>query len=125
MPTDPAPTTTPDAAPSAPATTDAPQTPVDDQAAAKASKAFLDAVAGSRSAIQKCHAAAVHSDPALAKPVALSITARFNPSGMSEKVLLTPFVSQDFEACMQAIATTWKLELTSAMTFKANITLTP
>ena len=102
-----------------------PTKPIDAKAAQDASRAFLDVISGSRDAIKACWLKARVANPALDKPVTLTITASFRATGELERATFTPAISPDFEACAQGVAKAWKLQLPQSMTFKAQVALTP
>jgi hypothetical protein len=103
--------------------------PIDDKAAAAASKDFLDLVAKSRGAIQKCYEQALKKNSALqARTITLTVSASFSAAGTystSNFSASTP-LGDTFDGCMKTIASKWQLPTTSpAMTFKAQVSLTP
>ena len=90
--------------------------PVDDKVVGEVSKEFLNVVAKSRGAIQKCYEQALKKNTGLqAKTVTLSVSASFAPS-----------LGDSFDACIRTVASKWTLPPTApAMTFKAQVSLTP
>lgn len=101
--------------------------PIDDKAAAAASKDFLDVVAKSRGAIQKCYEQALKKNSSLqARTVTLNVSASFAQSGMYHDSQFSPSLGDTFDACMKTVASKWKLQTnTPAMSFKAQVSLTP
>ncbi len=101
--------------------------PIDDKAAAAASKEFLDVVAKSRGAIQKCYEQALKKNTGLqAKTVTLTVSASFGASGAFRSSNFAPSLGEAFDTCIQAVAAKWVLPTSSpAMTFKAQVSLTP
>jgi hypothetical protein len=101
--------------------------PVDDKAAAAASKEFLDVVAKSRGAIQKCYEQALKKNTGLqARTVTLTVSASFAQSGSFQTSAFSPSLGDTFDACIKTVASKWALPTNSpAMTFKAQVSLTP
>lgn len=101
--------------------------PVDTKAAGEASKQFIDVVAKSRGAIQKCYEAALKKDTSLqAKTITLTVSASFSSSGSFRDASFSPSLGGTFDSCMKAVASKWALPQNSpAMTFKAQVSLTP
>lgn len=101
--------------------------PIDDKAAASASKDFLDVVAKSRGAIQKCYEQALKKNTSLqARTVTLNVSASFAQSGAYHDSQFSPSLGDTFDACMKTVASKWKLQSnTPAMSFKAQVSLTP
>jgi len=101
--------------------------PIDDKAAAAASKEFLDVVARSRGAIQKCYEQALKKNTGLqARTVSLAVSASFSGTGAYQTSSFAPSLGDTFDNCMKTIATKWALPTNSpAMTFKATVSLTP
>lgn len=101
--------------------------PIDEKAAASASKDFLDVVAKSRGAIQKCYEQALKKNTALqARTVTLNVSASFAQSGSYQDSQFSPSLGDTFDACMKTVASKWKLQANSpAMSFKAQVSLTP
>jgi hypothetical protein len=110
-----------------PAAQGAPQPPVDPKVAAAASKEFLDLVAKSRGAIQKCYEQALKKNAGLqAKTVTMTVTASFGNSGAYKDSAFSPMLDSTFDTCMKTIAGKWVLPTNSpAMNFKAQVSLTP
>jgi hypothetical protein len=100
--------------------------PVDDKALGEASKEFLNVVEKSRGAIQKCYEQALKKNTGLqAKTVTLSVSASFN-SGQFKSSNFAPSLGDAFDACIRTVASKWTLPANSpAMTFKAQVSLTP
>ncbi len=103
------------------------QRPIDDKAAAAASKEFLDVVAKSRGAIQKCYEQALKKSATLqAKTVTLTVSASFSQAGAYQSSNFSPSLGDTFDSCIKTVASKWALPTTSpAMTFKAQVSLTP
>lgn len=101
--------------------------PVDDKQAAAASKEFLDVVAKSRGAIQKCYEQALKKNTGLqARTVTLTVSASFSQAGAYKTSSFAPSLGSTFDSCIQAVAQRWALPTNSpAMTFKAQVSLTP
>jgi hypothetical protein len=101
--------------------------PIDDKAAAAASKEFLDVVAKSRGAIQKCYEQALKKNANLqAKTVTLTVSASFSQAGAYRDSSFTPSLGDTFDNCIKTVASKWALPTSSpAMTFKAQVSLTP
>ena len=103
--------------------------PVDDKQAAAASKQFLDLVAKSRGAIQKCYEQALKKNANLqAKTITLTVNSSFSNSGAhtNSSFSATSELGDTFDSCMKQVASKWALPTNSpAMTFKAQVSLTP
>ena len=101
--------------------------PVDDKVAATASKEFLDVVAKSRGAIQKCYEQALKKNTGLqARTVTLNVSASFANSGAYRDSSFSPSLGDTFDNCIKTVASKWALPTNSpAMTFKAQVSLTP
>ncbi len=101
--------------------------PIDDKAAAAASKEFLDVVAKSRGAIQKCYEQALKKNTGLqAKTVTLTVSASFSAAGVYKTASFAPSLGDTFDNCIRTVASRWALPQSSpAMTFKAQVSLTP
>jgi hypothetical protein len=101
--------------------------PLDDKQAAAASKEFIDVVAKSRGAIQKCYEQALKKDQSLqARTVTLTVSASFAQSGQYRDASFSPSLGDTFDRCMKTIASKWALPQNSpAMTFRAPVSLTP
>jgi hypothetical protein len=101
--------------------------PIDDKAVGEASKEFLNVVARSRGAIQKCYEQALKKNTGLqAKTVTLAVSASFEKSGQFKTSSFSPSLGDTFDQCIRTVASKWTLPTTSpAMTFKAQVSLTP
>jgi hypothetical protein len=101
--------------------------PIDDKQAAAASKEFLDVVAKSRGAIQKCYEQALKKNTNLqAKTVTLTVSASFSQAGAYQNANFSPSLGDTFDNCIKTVASKWALPQSSpAMTFKAQVSLTP
>lgn len=100
--------------------------PLDDKAVGEASKEFLSVVERSRGAIQKCYEQALKKNSGLqARTVTLSVQASF-ASGQVKGSNFAPSLGDAFDACIRTVASKWTLPQSSpAMTFKAQVSLTP
>ncbi len=110
-----------------PARPGATQVAVDTKAAAAQSQNFIDLVQKSRGAIQKCYEQALKKDTTLAaRTVTLNVSASFTATGQFQRTSFTPVISETFDSCLRSIAGKWTLPTsTQAMTFKAQVSLTP
>ncbi len=100
--------------------------PIDDKVARDASLQFIDVLKASRGEIGRCHAAAVAKDAKLEnRAISLAVAADFDATGALVKLALSPFISDEFEACVKATAASWKVTLPQKMSFKASINLAP
>jgi hypothetical protein len=101
--------------------------PIDDKAAAAASKEFIDVVRKSKGSIQKCYEQALKKSSGLQnKPITLVVSASFANSGSYKNASFSPSLGDTFDACIRAVATKWVLPTNSpAMTFQAQVALTP
>lgn len=101
--------------------------PIDDRAAGEASKQFIDVVAKSRGAIQKCYEQALKKDSGLqARTVTLTVSASFSEAGQYKNASFSPSLGDGFDTCIKTVASKWALPQNSpAMTFKAQVSLTP
>jgi hypothetical protein len=100
--------------------------PIDDKVVGEASKEFLSMVEKSRGAIQKCYEQALKKNTGLqARTVTLSVQASF-ASGQFKSSNFAPSLGDTFDACIRTVASKWSLPSSSpAMTFKAQVSLTP
>src|SRR5262249_9190736 len=101
--------------------------PIDDKVTAAASKEFLDVVAKSRGAIQKCYEQALKKNTGLqSKTVTLTASASLNQAGAYRDSAFSPSLGDTFDNCIKTVASHWALSQNSpAMTFKAQVSLTP
>lgn len=101
--------------------------PIDDKAAAAASKEFIDVVRKSRGAIQKCYEQALKKTTGLqSKTVTLTVSASFSSQGAYKNASFSPSLGDTFDTCIRAVAAKWVLPVNSpAMTFQAQVSLTP
>jgi hypothetical protein len=101
--------------------------PVDDKVAAEASKEFLNVVAKSRGAIQKCYEQALKKNTAPAgRTITLTVSASFTNAGQFRDSSFAPSLGDAFDTCIRTVAAKWALPQSSpAMTFKAQVSLTP
>ncbi|MCX5742023.1 MAG: hypothetical protein NT062_05945, partial [Proteobacteria bacterium] len=77
-------------------------TPVDDKVAAAASKEFLDVVAKSRGAIQKCYEQALKKDASIqARTITLRVSATFSNAGVYKSSAFDPSLGAAFDECMR------------------------
>ncbi|GEM_PF-1333320 len=104
-----------------------PTPPIDNKMAAEASKQFIDVVAKSRGAIQKCYEQALKKDSSLqARTVTLTVSASFSQAGAYKTSSFAPSLGSAFDECIRTVASKWSLPQNSpAMTFKAQVSLTP
>jgi hypothetical protein len=100
--------------------------PLDDKVVGEASKDFLNVVERSRGAIQKCYEQALKKNTGLqAKTVTLQVSASFT-AGQFKSSNFAPSLGDTFDNCIRTVASKWTLPTTSpAMTFKAQVSLTP
>jgi len=98
-----------------------------DEATAAASQEFLDLVAKSRGAIQKCYTLALKKRSDLqARTITLTVSATFAQSGAYHDASFSPSLGDVFDSCMKTLAAKWALPANSpAMTFRAPVSLTP
>jgi hypothetical protein len=103
--------------------------PIDDKVAAAASKEFLNLVEKSRGSIQKCYEQALKKNTGLqAKTVTLTVSASFNAQGAytNSNFATSAPLGDTFDTCIKTVASKWQLPTNSpAMTFKAQVSLTP
>ena len=101
--------------------------PVDQKAAQEATREFLNVVAKSRPAIQKCYEQALKKNNGLqAKTITLSVEANFAPTGQYKSASFSPSLGETFDACIRTVATKWALPTAPVTTtFKAQVSLTP
>jgi hypothetical protein len=100
---------------------------IPDKVAAAASKEFLDVVAKSRGAIQKCYEQALKKNQGLqGRTITLTVSASFSNAGAFQSSSFSPSLGDVFDACIKTVAGKWALPANSpAMTFKAQVSLTP
>jgi hypothetical protein len=100
--------------------------PIDDKVVGEAAKQFQNVVERSRGAIQKCYEQALKKDTGLqARTVTLSVSASFT-SGQFKGSNFAPSLGDAFDACIRTVASKWTLPPSApAMTFKAQVSLTP
>lgn len=100
--------------------------PIDDKVVGEAAKQFQNVVERSRGAIQKCYEQALKKDTGLqARTVTLSVSASFT-SGQFKGSNFAPSLGDTFDACIRTVASKWTLPPSApAMTFKAQVSLTP
>jgi hypothetical protein len=101
--------------------------PIDDKAVAASSQEFLNLVARSRGAIQKCYEQALKKNTGLqARTVTLSVSASFAPTGEFKSSNFAPSLGDTFDTCIRTVASKWALPTSSPVTtFKAQVSLTP
>jgi hypothetical protein len=101
--------------------------PIDEKAAAAASKQFVDLVQRSRGSIQKCYEQELKKNSGLqARTVTLMVSASFSDSGALKNTGFNPSLGDTFDQCMRTVASKWSLPAnTPAMSFKAPVSLTP
>ena len=100
---------------------------VSDSVAAAASKEFLDVVARSRGAIQKCYEQALKKNQGLqGRTITLTVSASLSNAGAFQSSSFSPSLGDVFDACIKTVSSKWALPANSpAMTFKAQVSLTP
>lgn len=100
---------------------------VDNKAAAAAAQQFLDVVARSRGAIQKCYEQALKKNQGLqGRTITLNVSASFSGTGAFQNATFSPQLGDVFDSCIKGVASKWALPANSpAMTFKATVSLTP
>jgi hypothetical protein len=101
--------------------------PIDDKQAQAASQSFLDVVARSRGAIQKCYEQALKKNQGLqGRTITLTVSASFSNAGAYQNASFSPSLGDVFDTCIKGVAVKWALPQNSpAMTFKAQVSLTP
>ena len=101
--------------------------PIDDKVVGEASKEFLNVVAKSRGAIQKCYEQALKKTTGLqTKTVTLTVSASFAQSGAYKNASFSPSLGDTFDNCIRTVASKWVLPVNSpAMTFQTQVSLTP
>ena len=101
--------------------------PIDPKLASAASSEFIDLVAKSRGAIQKCYEQALKKDTSIqARTITLRVDAAFTDQGAYRDASFAPSLGATFDSCMKGIAQKWALTAKSpAMRFKAQVSLTP
>jgi hypothetical protein len=101
--------------------------PIDEKTAREASKQFIDVVAKSRGAIQKCYEQALKKDTSIqARTITLTVSASFSQAGAYKNASFSPSLGDAFDTCIKTVASKWQLPQNSpAMTFKAQVSLTP
>jgi hypothetical protein len=93
---------------------------------ANAAKAFIAQVESSHQAIQHCYEQALRTNADLAgHPTELAVVALFDAHGANTSTSTTPALGGAFDACFAQVAAKWTVTVPAAMTFKANVTLTP
>jgi hypothetical protein len=100
---------------------------IDDATTAKESQAFLDMVQKSRGAIQKCYEQALKKNSGLqARTISLKLSAKFQASGDFSGSDFNPSLGDVFDGCLRTVAGRWKMPAApAAMTFQANVSLSP
>jgi hypothetical protein len=100
---------------------------IEDKATAAASQEFIDLVAKSRGAIQKCYTLALKKRADIqARTITLTVSATFAQSGAYHDASFSPSLGAEFDSCMKTLASRWTLPANSpAMTFRAPVSLTP
>lgn len=90
-------------------------------------EAFVAQLKRSRGAIKKCYQAALKKNSALsAKSITLKIGVDYKTSGQVKAAHFSPTVSDQFEKCMDGVASNWTLPaMPRSVTFNYNQTLTP
>jgi hypothetical protein len=100
---------------------------IDDKVAAALSQDFLDQVAKSRGAIQKCYEQALKKNSGLqAKTITLELSASFAATGTFNRTWFSPSLGDTFDNCLRSVAGRWKLKpAPQTMTFQAKVSLVP
>src|SRR4051794_22478273 len=100
---------------------------IDPKLATAASQEFIDVVAKSRGAIQKCYEGALKKDSSIqARTITLTVRASFTPVGVYQASTFEPSLGSVFDTCMKTIESKWALTQKSpSMNFKAQVSLTP
>lgn len=90
-------------------------------------EAFVKRLKSSRGAIKKCYQSALKKNSALSsKTVTLNIGVSYKTSGKVQKTTFNPRVSDQFNQCMNSVATKWTLPgMPRPVTFNYKQTLTP
>lgn len=101
--------------------------PLDNKVIGEASKEFLNVVAKSRGAIQKCYEQALKKNTGLqAKTVTLSVSAIFASSGQFQSSSFEPSLGDTFDKCILQVASKWALSTPPPVkNFRATVSLTP
>ncbi len=101
--------------------------PLDNKVIGEASKEFLNVVAKSRGAIQKCYEQALKKNTGLqAKTVTLSVSAIFASSGQFQSSTFEPSLGDTFDKCILQVASKWALSTPPPVkNFRATVSLTP
>ena len=101
--------------------------PLDDKAAAAAAREFIDVVAKSRGAIQKCYEQALKAQTvSQAKTITLTVLASFTPQGGYRNASFAPSLGDNFDRCIQGVASKWALSVNApSQQFRATVSLTP
>jgi hypothetical protein len=102
---------------------------IDDKAAAAAATEFQNVVEKSRGAIQKCYEQALKKNSAIqGRTITMTVSATFSQQGAYKSSNFSAPVNlgEVFDTCIKAVASRWQLPTNSpAMTFKAQVSLTP
>jgi hypothetical protein len=90
-------------------------------------EAFVQGVRESRGSIKQCYQNALKKNSALqARTLSLNISVGFTSSGKMTGAKFSPRVSDNFDACMTAIAKRWTLPASPrSVSFETKLTLTP
>lgn len=90
-------------------------------------EAFVKRLKGSRGAIKKCYQSALKKNSALStRTVTLNIGVNYKTSGKVKSANFNPRVSEQFDKCMDSVATKWTLPaMPRAVSFNYKQTLTP
>jgi hypothetical protein len=101
--------------------------PLDTNVAAQATTEFLNVVARSRGAIQKCYEQELKKNTGLqARTQPLRVSASFTNTGAYQDSSFAPALSDTFNNCIKTVASHWQLPAKfPAMTLQATVTLTP
>jgi hypothetical protein len=102
---------------------------IDDKAAAAAATEFQNLVEKSRGAIQKCYEGALKKNSAIqGRTITMTVSATFSDQGgyKSSNFSAPVNLGDVFDTCIKAVAAKWQMPTNSpAMTFKAQVSLTP
>jgi hypothetical protein len=100
---------------------------VDDKVAIELGNQFVDNVRKSRGSIQKCYEQALKKNTAIqARTITLQVSAKFSAAGAVSRSDFRPDLGPAFDACMQGVATRWKLTAQAqGMSFQTTVTLSP
>jgi hypothetical protein len=81
---------------------------------------YAELVKKAQPAIQRCYKAVPKR-----KAQQLTLTSTFTDIGTLDAVVVSPAISDAFEACVRKAAASWTLKVTQSSTFKTTVSLTP